>query len=95
MPIVLIPVAWLAVLIVMIAICRAAARADVAAEAAAAAERHEVLAGVGTAALREAEAEPPAYELASMGSGLAPQGRFVPGRTAAGRGRSGDCARRA
>jgi hypothetical protein len=82
MPVVLIPVAWLAVLILMMALCRAAARADASA-AAVPAEEPEILAGGGPSC----EEIPLQDQVGSIGSA---SGRFAASRVgSAGRRRAG------
>jgi len=88
MPIVLIPAAWLAVLILMIAICRAAARADGASSARIPPEDGEILAGLGPAALAEPER---ASQEVGAAAASAPHRRFVQGRVPTGRGRGAGC----
>jgi len=92
MPIVLIVIAWLAVLILMVAICRAASRADLSGPPGEAADRPEIFVRLGPGLVRDAESGPPPEQLvASRAAGLAPQRRLVRGG-AAGRARRTGCA---
>ena len=71
MPVVLIPVAWLAVLILMIAVCRVAAAAD--GTASAPAGEPAIFVRLGRDALPGPDAEPRPDHVASMDSRPAPR----------------------